>query len=100
MQFFQVKIDQNLLSFEKFLKNDDFQRTNFTPHFRPTFTHKNHILLIQIPYLHDRTSQSSIKFHQFFKVSRKFKISSHKYNFDKLLSLLVASITKLFLKKM
>lgn len=66
------KIDQNLLSFEKFLKNE---LTNFIPHFRPTFTRKNHISLIQIPYLHDRTSPSSIKFHQFFKV-RKFNTSS------------------------
>lgn len=68
--------NENLLSFEKFLKNDDFQRTNFIPYFRPTFTRKNHILLIQIPYLLDRTSPSFIKFRQFFKLSRKFKTSS------------------------
>lgn len=60
--------NENLLSFEKFLKNDDFQRTNFIPYFRPTFTRKNHILLIQIPYLLDRTSPSFIKFRQFFKL--------------------------------
>lgn len=58
-----MKIDQNLSSFEKFLKNDNFERTHFIPYFRPTFTHLAHP---------DRTSPSSIKFHQFFK----FKTSS------------------------